>query len=76
MPDFSDFSTFLTAEDKFSMEFDDYLKDFIKHLLTNTLSDDQEFVDRTLKMKALGEEAGIDLQERINECLREAGMVE
>jgi len=61
----SDFTNFLTDEEIFKLEFDKYIPDFIEHLENDTLNSDPGFDERTRALMALGEKAGIDLQEHI-----------
>lgn len=75
VPDFSDFSSFLTAEDRFKLEVEKYLPEFLKRLQNDTLMQDQEFTDWTLEVQALGKEAGIDLQQYILDYGKDNGYV-
>ena len=59
------FENFLTAEDEFRMEMEEYMPEFMVRLKMDTLYDDPEFIERTLELQKLGEKAGIDMQQFI-----------
>ncbi len=60
-----DFSDFLTAEDEFRLEMEDYMPEFMVRMKMDTLNDDPEFIERTLELQKLAEQAGIDMQQYI-----------
>ena len=68
------FSGFLTAEDEFRMEMENYIPEFVRRLETNSLEKDQDFIERTLELMDLGKAAGIDMQEYIMKYCRENGL--
>lgn len=70
----NDFSSFLTDEEKFKLEFDKYIPDFLERLYNNTLETDGEFAERTRALMAVGEKAGIDLQAYILQYAQENGL--
>ena len=59
-----DFSNFLTAEDEFRLEMEDYMPEFMVRMKMDTLNDDPEFIERTLELQKLSEKAGIDMSEK------------
>ena len=61
----TDFSSFLTAEDEFRLEMEDYMPEFLVRMKMDTLNDDPEFIERTLELQKLAEQAGIDMQQYI-----------
>ena len=42
------FENFLTAEDEFRMEMEEYMPEFMVRLKMDTLNDDPEFIEKTL----------------------------
>ena len=60
-----DFSNFLTAEDEFRLEMDEYMPEFMVRMKMDTLNYDPEFIERTLELQKLAEQAGIDMQQYI-----------
>ncbi len=70
----ADFSNFLTDRDIFNLEFEKYIPEFLERAENNTLETDGEFADRTRALMALGEKAGIDLQEHILRYAEDNGL--
>lgn len=67
------FESFLTAEDKFKLQFEKYYPEFMQHLMNDTLGKDEEFTQRTIALQELGREAGIDLEQYIRKYAEENG---
>ncbi len=67
------FASFLTAEDRFKLQFEQYFPDFMQHLYNDTLGKDEEFTQRTIALQELGREAGIELEEYIQNYVKENG---
>lgn len=61
----SEFDNFLTAEDEFRLEMEQYMPEFMTRLKNDTLQSDPAFIERTLELQKLGEAAGIDMQQYI-----------
>ena len=70
-----DFSSFLTAEDEFRLEMENYIPEFVQRLNNDTLEADQSFIDRSLELMELGKAAGIDMQEYITRYCKENGFI-
>lgn len=73
VPDFSDFTSFLTAEDRFRMGMEKYIPEFMVRLKADTLMQDEYFVNWTIELKEIGREAGIDMQQYIIDYAAENG---
>ena len=73
VPDFSDFTSFLTAEDRFRMGMEKYIPEFMVRLKADTLMQDEYFVNWTLELQEIGKEAGIDMQQYILDYAAENG---
>jgi hypothetical protein len=73
LPDFSDFTSFLTAEDRFRLGMEKYIPEFMVRLKADTLMQDKDFVDWTIELQEIGEEAGIDMQQYILDYAAENG---
>lgn len=58
------FENFFTAEDEFKLEMESYIPEFLERMANDTMKE-PEFVERTLELMKLGEEAGIDMQQYI-----------
>lgn len=69
----SPFASFLTAEDRFKLQFEEYFPEFLKHLSNDTLGKDDDFTQRTIALQELGREAGIELEEYILKYAKENG---
>lgn len=67
------FESFLTAEDRFKLQFEKYYPEFIQHLMNDTLGKDADFTERTIALQELGREAGIELEEYIQKYAKENG---
>lgn len=55
------FENFLTAEEKFKLEFEKYFPELLQRAADDTMHEDN-FDEYTQHMMTLGEEAGIDLK--------------
>lgn len=73
VPDFSDFTSFLTAEDRFRMGMEKYIPEFMVRLKADTLMQDEYFVNWTIELQEIGREAGIDMQQYILDYAAENG---
>ncbi|MCR4889942.1 MAG: hypothetical protein K5979_12300 [Ruminococcus sp.] len=73
VPDFSDFTSFLTAEDRFRMGMEKYIPEFMVRLKADTLMQDEYFVNWTIELQEIGKEAGIDMQQYILDYAAENG---
>ncbi|MCM1132402.1 MAG: hypothetical protein NC340_02920 [Ruminococcus flavefaciens] len=58
------YDDFLTAEDKFRLAIEKYLPEFLQRMADDTMQN-PEFVQQTIEMMSIAEEAGIDLQQYI-----------